>query len=198
VAIGGLNEAALSFLLGDSTAPASLSATEAAALNNAVALPPAAGSATGSTVTSGNLSANKRQSISDAIARRIASNKYDLLQTMVRQGVLRLYVDNGTIETRLTFTTYGSAFESKTKSDLKRLQDASASGFAGGVGLGVFGGSGAGGGGFGTASGKAKASLAVSTASATQRDVTGSRVQIYGRVRLNFKTDLLPLAAPQT
>jgi hypothetical protein len=51
----------------------------------------------------------------------------------------------------------------------------------------------------GSASGaEAKASLSVSTANATQRDVTGSRVQIYGRVRLNFKTDLVPLAAPQT
>ena len=40
VALGGLNDAALNFLLGDSTAAASLSTTEAAALNAAVALPP--------------------------------------------------------------------------------------------------------------------------------------------------------------
>ena len=32
----------------------------------------------------------------------------------------------------------------------------------------------------------------------SQRDVSGSRVQIFGRVRLNFKTDLLPLAGPGT
>jgi hypothetical protein len=198
VSLGNLNDAALSFLLGDSTATASLSAAEATRLNNAVVLPPAAGSATGSTITSGNLSASKKQSISDAIARRIATNKYDLLQTMVRQGVLRLYVDNGTIETRLTFTAYGSAVKSSSQTNLERVAQASASGHALGGGFGVFGG--LGGGVFGgSASGaEAKASLSVSTANATQRDVTGSRVQIYGRVRLNFKTDLVPLAAPQT
>ena len=198
VSLGNLNDAALSFLLGDSTATASLSTAEATRLNNAVVLPPAAGSATGSAITSGNLSASKKQSISDAIARRIATNKYDLLQTMVRQGMLRLYVDNGTIETRLTFTAYGSAVKSSSQTNLERVAQASASGHALGGGLGVFGG--LGGGVFGgSASGaEAKASLSVSTANATQRDVTGSRVQIYGRVRLNFKTDLVPLAAPQT
>ena len=41
--IAGLNDDALNFLLGDSTATASLNGTEVTAINNAVALPPAAG-----------------------------------------------------------------------------------------------------------------------------------------------------------
>jgi len=195
--IGGLNDDALNFLLGDSTATASLSATEAAAINSAVALAPAAGPSTAPAST-GSLSNTKKQNIADAIARRIANNKYDLLQTMVRQGILRLYVDNGIIETRLTFTTYGQAVSSSSKSSRKQLQDNRASGFGAGGGFGAIVGSTLAG--FGAAGGFAKSSssLAVSTSQASQRDVSGSRVQIFGRVRLNFKTDLLPLAGPGT
>jgi hypothetical protein len=54
--------------------------------------------------------------------------------------------------------------------------------------------------GFGGAGGfgKSNSSLTVSTSKESHRDVSGSRVQIFGRVRLNFKTDLLPLASPGT
>lgn len=195
---GGLNDDALNFLLGDSTATASLSATEATAINTAVALPPAAGPSGGPAASSGNLTAQRKQNIADAIARRIASNKYDLLQTMVRQGVLRLYVDNGVIETRLTFTTYGEAVSSSAKTNRDRLEAKGTSGFAAGGGFGALVGTTlagfAGGGGFENS----KSRLTVSTSQESHRDVSGSRVQIFGRVRLNFKTDLLPLAAPGT
>src|SRR5206468_11181694 len=133
--IGGLNDDALNFLLGDSTAAASLNTTEAAAINNAVALPPAAGPST-APASSGSLTNSKKQNIAEAIARRIANNKYDLLQTMVRQGVLRLYVDNGVIETRLTFTTYGEAVSSSAKTKRKRLESNFTSGFGAGGGFG--------------------------------------------------------------
>jgi hypothetical protein len=195
--IGGLNDDALNFLLGDSTATASLNATEVATINNAVALAPAAGPST-APASSGNLSNSKKQNIADAIARRVANNKYDLLQTMVRQGVLRLYVDNGIIETRLTFTTYGEAVSSSEKTKRKRLESNFTSGFGAGGGFGgIVGNTLAG---FGAAGGfgKSKSSLTVSTSKESNRDVSGSRVQIFGRVRLNFKTDLLPLASPGT
>ena len=165
VALGALNDDALDFLLGDSTATASLSGPEATALTNAVTLSPAAGTATGSAITSGTISTTKRQTISDAIARRIANNRFDLLQTMVRQGVLRLYVDNGTIETRLTFTTYGSAVKSTSESNRERLEKASVSGNVLGGGFGVAGALGGGGFGGASGSGKTTSSLSVSTSS---------------------------------
>src|SRR5262249_19585937 len=71
--IGGLNDDALNFLLGDSTATASLNATEATAINDAVALPPAAGPST-APASAGNLTNPKKQNIADAIARRVANN----------------------------------------------------------------------------------------------------------------------------
>ena len=195
--IAGLNDDALNFLLGDSTATASLNGTEVTAINNAVALPPAAGPST-PPASSGNLNNTKKQTIAQAIARRIANNKYDLLQTMVRQGVLRLYVDNGLIETRLTFTTYGQSVSSSSKTNRKRLEANAASGFGAAGGFGGIIGSTVNGFGAAGGFGKSSSSLAVSTSQASQRDVTGSRVQIFGRVRLNFKTDLLPLAGPGT
>lgn len=199
VSLGALNDAALNFLLGDSTTPGSLSATEATALNNALTLPPAAGAAAGATVSSGALTNNRRLSISDAIARRIAANKYDLLQTMVRQGILRLYVDNGTIETRLTFTTYGSTTQSSSSSNRSRHESALNFGIGGAGGFAGLFGTVVGGTGVGIGLTTSTSSLSVSTSKDSQRDVTGSRVQIFGRVKLNFKTDLLPLtsAPPQ-
>ena len=117
---------------------------------------------------------------------------------MVRQGVLRLYVDNGVIETRLTFTTYGQAVSSSDETKRERAEADSASGFGAAGGLGAFTGITLGGfvGGAGFRQGSSK--LTVSTSQESHRDVSGSRVQIFGRVRLNFKTDLLPLTAPPT
>jgi hypothetical protein len=200
VAIGGLNDDALNFLLGDPTAAAPhLSTTEAAAINAATALPAAAGPAAPSAAPASNgaLNANRRTTIAQAIARRIAANKYDLLQTMVRQGILRLYVDNGTIETRLTFSTYGQAISSSSQSNRDRIE--ASGGAGGGAGFGLGGLAGAAGAvltGFGFGGGFSESRLTVSTSKESQRDVSGSRVQIFGRVKLNFKTDLLPLAAP--
>ena len=115
---------------------------------------------------------------------------------MVRQGILRLYVDNGTIETRLTFSTYGQLISSSSITNLQRAENSTGFGAGGGIGIGSFIPPNAllGGGGFG--GGFSNSQLTVSTAKATQRDVSGSSVQIFGRVKLNFKTDLLPLASP--
>ena len=200
VALGGFNDAALNFLLGDSTTAGSLSTAEAAALNAAVALPPAAGSAAPASppASQGTLNTTKRNAITDAIARRIAVNKYDLLQTMVRQGILRLVVDNGTIETRLTFTTYGRAVSSSATTNRQRHENSSAFGGGAGFGLGVLVPGAATGTVAGVGGGASTSNIAVTTAKDSQRDVSGSRVQIFGRVKLNFKTDFLPLAAPGT
>jgi hypothetical protein len=163
------------------------------ALNAALLLPASAG-VTGNnqvTVTAGATpSTTVFQRIQEAAAKRIAANRFELLQEMVKQGVLRLIVDNGVIETRLTFTTYGKSQRSESTAERNREESTSASG--GGLGLGF--GAGAGGFGFGAATGGTRSTLNISTAKAAERDVTGSRVQIYGRVKIHFKTDYAPLA----
>ena len=195
--LGTLDDPKLNFLLGDGSTPGSLNQADIEAINAAVAVPAAAAAPTAAgsaAVTTGPLNAAKKDTITKAIARRIAVNKYDLLQTMVRQGLLRLYVDNGSIETRLTFTTYGQSVSSSSRTFRNRSETAASSAVGGGLGglVGNFGAV------VGVGSADSRSSLTVSTAKESQRDVSGSRVQIFGRVKLNFKTDFLPLAAPQT
>ena len=103
---------------------------------------------------------------------------------MVKQGILRLVVDNGLIETRMTFNTYGSSFYQGNSSSYNRKSfefkaKAKTGGF---VSL------------WAKASASTKYnSISVSTTNTTQQDRAGSSVNIFGMVRINFRTDYLPL-----
>jgi len=122
--------------------------------------------------------------ILEAVASRIAANKYDLLKEMVKQGILRLVVDNGVIETRMTFNTYGSSFYQSNASKYNRNSfEFKAKAKTGGlVSL------------WAKASASTKYnSISVSTTNTTQQDKSGSTVNIFGMVRINFRTDYLPL-----
>ncbi len=125
--------------------------------------------------------------IRDAIASLIVSNKYSILQTLAKQGMMRLVVTEGEIETKLTFGTWNSAASGSSGSQkMKRKErNKSKDNDARGV-LGIF---------------KAKKSknknktrtLTVNTAKSYQRDSSGSRVDVFGRVLIRFKSDYAPL-----
>jgi hypothetical protein len=122
--------------------------------------------------------------IIDAVARRIAANKYEELKLLVKQGILRLYVDSGIIETKLTFTTYGSSFY-ETQSTKYHRDAFTVKAKAGTGAITSL---------FAKASASTSySSLNISTAKTTDRDVSGSRVEIFGRVMLQLKSDFLPL-----
>jgi len=121
----------------------------------------------------------------DAVATRISVNKYTLLQEMVKQGILRLVVENGKIETRLTFTSYGSFAYNRDATTYQRdtTNKRSRAG-AGFIFAPIF-------------SAKERTNstrLSVRTTKESQRDITGSRVEIFGGVVINFKTDYQPLS----
>jgi hypothetical protein len=158
-----------------------LTAPEATAITNAVAVPE---EATNPTISDGPVDATKYNAILDAVARRIAADKYTMLKEMVKMGILRLVVENGVIETRLTFTTYGSTFYQKQTSNYHRDAFKFRAKAKTGSLISLWA--------------KASASTSytsvnVSTTKETNRDISGSRVQIYGRVEINFKTDYQPL-----
>lgn len=119
-----------------------------------------------------------------AVTNRLAANKYSLLQQMVQQGILRLVVETGVIETRLLFTTYGQTFyqshATKYQRDNYRKRSKASTGFL----TSMIG---------NAASATRRSRVTISTARETNRDISGSRVQIYGRVQINFKTDYQPL-----
>lgn len=114
--------------------------------------------------------------IKDAVAKRLAANKYTLLKEMVKMGVLRLVVTDGEILTQLIFSTYASSFYQKNSSSYNSgdftLNAAAKSGKA----LSKW---------F-TASASVKyQTVSVRTTNETQRDISGSSVNIFGRVRIN-------------
>ena len=127
----------------------------------------------------------------------MAANKYAILQELVRQGILRIVVDNGIIETRLTFSSFRCT--SNTSSTFDQVRDASRKQITTGslaAGLGFLSAAGSATLGLGAGAGVAqetKSSLHVTSARDTQRDVSGSRMQIFGRVEIQFNTDYVPL-----
>lgn len=141
----------------------------------------------------------------DAVAQRIAANRYALLTTMVRQGMARMVVDHGEIETRFVFSSFQR--DANSSSLTRRNRDSERSGQSAALtsGAGAVGG----GGGFlgaggvlaGAAGGvvggsrafQRNSSLSVRTLNERHRDVSGSSVKFHSRVKINFKTDYLPL-----
>ncbi|MFC3122423.1 hypothetical protein [Agaribacter flavus] len=161
---------------------ATLTEDQANQLNDALALPSEAGVANDNKVASSG--DNNYDSILDAVALRISANKYDLLKEMVKQGILRLVIENGDIETRLTFTTYGSSFSRETQNKYNRKAFSARARAKTGSALSPWV----------KASASTKYSnVTVSTTSKTDQDRSGSRVNIFGGVKINFRTDYLPL-----
>lgn len=157
------------------------------ALNKSLELTTANGGATGDNkvATTGALDQPGVDKILEAASRRIAANKYTLLQEMVKQGLLRLVVTDGIIESKLTFNTYSSTFYSKNTSSYKRSQFDFAARAKTGSALSRW------------VSASASANyntLTVQTANETQLASSSTQVNIYGLVHLNFKTDFLPLS----
>ena len=123
--------------------------------------------------------------IHDAIAALITSNKYGLLQTIAKQGAMRLVVTEGEVETKITFSTWNNSSRShsggqsgKKKIKIKDKQK-----------RGVFG---------RIFKGRDKTktksrTITVNTAKSYQRDSSGTKVDIFGRVLIKFKTDYAPL-----
>jgi hypothetical protein len=160
---------------------ATLDAAHAGILNTKLKIP---GVVEDPAIPTGAIDDDAYNKILEAVAKRIAADKYTLLGQMVKMGVLRLVVEHGIIETKLTFTTYGSTFYQKESSSYNRndfyLQSRTRSGGF----LGLWG---------NTAKATNSSTVTVSTAQTTDRDTSGSMVQIFGHVEIQFKTDYQPL-----
>lgn len=163
----------------------SLDAEAARGVNEALAISDGSATSNDAVAQSGAITQTRYDALVEAAAKRIAANKYTLLQEMVRLGMLRMVVTDGTIETRLNFRAYGSDSFAKHTSDATRTSFAvRAQAQTGGlVSLWV----------------KASASTAysrvrVQTASTAENSRSSVDVQMMGGVRINFRTDYLPVA----
>lgn len=157
---------------------------DAETLTNALAVPAEVGESL--VIAEGEtLDDTKWALLLDAVAQRIAVNKYTLLQEMVKQGILRLVVTNGTIESRMTFITYGSSAYTRNTSDYQRDTTNKRSSAGAGFIFAPF---------FHAKERTYSTNLSVRTTKETQQDNSGSRVNIFGGVTINFKTDYQPLS----
>lgn len=122
----------------------------------------------------------KWDQLMEAAAKRVAANKYDMLKAILRQGMLRLVVENGYLETKLTFNTWEYHADKEATSNYEREKTVSF-GTSGIVGL-ITG-----------PSVRAGKKITVKTANTSSTDTSGTNITIFGGVRLQFKTDYLPL-----
>lgn len=129
---------------------------------------------------------NNWETLLEAVAQLISQNKYMILKEMVKQGMLRLVIENGVIETRLHFYAYSTKYKYKNSTDYRRdtTRKTSGGGLSGSL-FGFFGG--------GYSSKTTETSINVSTARSGETTYDTTSVHIYGGVKLNFKTDYLKL-----
>ncbi|MPQ43157.1 hypothetical protein [Clostridium tarantellae] len=84
-----------------------LTPTEAKIINNAILIP---GLNTPSPANSNTPIKDIYPAIIDAVSKRIAANKYSLFQELSKVGALKILIQEGEIESRVTFNTYESNF----------------------------------------------------------------------------------------
>lgn len=125
--------------------------------------------------------------ISNSVAALIASNKYALLQNIVKQGMMRLVVTEGEVETKITFSTWNNSISGSEETSKVKTKNKIASNQLniGGI-IGIFNGK-------KSFSRNVNKVVTVNTAKSYQRDSSGTRVDIFGRVLIKFKTDYQPL-----
>ncbi len=105
---------------------------------------------------------------------------------MAKQGVMRLVVTEGEIETKITFSTWNNSSRGYESGNSRNVKDKSKAKDVRGVGIiGIF-----------RNKRKRKSTnrtVTVNTAKSYQRDSSGTKVDIFGRVLIKFKTDYAPL-----
>ncbi len=126
-----------------------------------------------------------KEDLIDRIKERILRRRYNILENLVTKGLVRLVIDFGEIETKLLFSVYG--ISSQASAEFSKEASGQSLSISGSVGykgkiLGVD-----------ISGSYSKYNLRVKTTSVYDRDTTGSKVDIYARVYIRFKSDYLPL-----
>jgi len=122
-----------------------------------------------------------RARIMEAATKRLAANKYETLEKMIRMGFMRLVVEGGKIETRLNFSTWGYDHNSEytsqcttTNTRTNKLPNLISCLFKNV-----------------TFSNQRK--IEVENMSTSSSSSLGTRTDIFGQVVIHFKTDYMPL-----
>ena len=122
----------------------------------------------------------------DAVKSRIAENKYKLLRDMMKLGYQKLVVKDGVVETKLEFFTQQYEYDVENTSEFERKNRSW--GFGGSFKGGFLGGI------LGINGGISNTETKVSTVNTSKIDISNTTVDIFGHVKVNFKSDFFPLA----
>lgn len=171
------------------TAGGKLTADEATKINTALAItdPDTNVVSNDKVAKAGNVDDKVIDALRDAVAQRVAANKYTLLKEMVKLGMLRLVVTDGTIESGLNFHSYGSDYLRNNSSRYSSQQFHFKANAQTGSILSAW---------VKASASTAYTSVNVSTSNTSSGSNSGVDVTITGGVKINFKTDYLPLETP--
>jgi len=119
---------------------------------------------------------------------RIAAQRHGLLTQMVRMGMQRLVITKGEINTRVTFKLSETELDTKDTKDIsyKNTSWGAAASYKGKL----FGGK------LSVSGGIRQTSTKVRTVDETSVDMSSLDIDLFGSVKLEFKTDYFPLAPP--
>jgi hypothetical protein len=153
---------------------------EATELNVTLPAPGDASSSNGGEATL-DLSEDQVSTIRNCVRRDIAGPRLEALKDLVSQGIVRVVVDDGTIETKLNFNTNASEYTRRTDTEYDR--SSTSAGVRAGLSLGSF------------AVGGYANHHSTSVSTMTKREASSSRaeVDIMGRVEINVRGDYQPL-----
>ncbi len=133
-----------------------------------------------------------KEDLLEEIKKNILIRRFYILENLVRQGLIRLVIDFGEIETKLLFSVYGISDQVSTQ--LSRQAEGKSFNIGGRIGGRIkFLGKTKGGLWGKIGGGYKDFKVNVKTTSVYDRDTTGSKVDIYARVYIRFKSDYLPL-----
>jgi hypothetical protein len=137
------------------------------------------------TATDQVLDSTHIETIYTAAKRKLAYKQIYSLREMARMGMMRLVVDSGSIETRLTFTTHTYSGSSSSSTSVDTQSKGKTGQLSAGLALKKW---------IDISANTANNQVKVRTATERSHDNTGSHLQIYGAVKVTFKTDYAPLS----
>ncbi|MFW6382749.1 MAG: hypothetical protein ACOCZD_01785 [Haloferacaceae archaeon] len=139
-----------------------------------------------SSLPTGSLESDDVGQIRRLVRRKIGRPRQEALEELVEQGIVRVVLEDGTIETRLKFEARGRESDTETEYDRERER----AGFSGSgrlltsiVGVGIGGG---------------YQSIDVSTRTERRERDVEVEGEIFGRVELNLRGDYQPLLVPES
>lgn len=162
-----------------------LAEADVTTINDALAIETGATKINDKVAETGKITPDRHQKLLDAAATRIAANKYTLLQQMANQGMLRLVVTDGVIETSLNFRAYGRDTVTTHASTMTRKNTQGGGGLTGGSAIAKW---------LGISLSANHGKMTVETSNTRETSDSGMEANIRGGVRINFKTDYLPLS----